>query len=97
MPYYLQVGHPGNGDTSAVLDCFFFSVAITSEDAGENVLLEIPERNPTLVGHKYLGSVATGVTVLGDDYLTQFEAPPALGCLWDGKEWVTPEAAAPEV
>ena len=96
MHSYLQVGRTGGGDTGAVVSFCFFSVPVTSEDAGENVLLEIPEHNLTLVGHKYLGSVSTGVTVLGDDYLTRFEAPPAFGCWWDGKEWVTPEAAPSE-
>ena len=94
MHSYLQVGRTGGGNTGAVVSFCFFSVPVTSEDAGENVLLEIPEHNPTLVGHKYLGSATAGVTVLGTDYLTQFEAPPAFGCLWDGKEWVSPEATA---
>jgi hypothetical protein len=96
MHYYLQLGRTGNGYTGAVMGFQASPVAITNEDAGENAILEIPDNNPTLVGNRYLGTETPGVTVLGSDYLTQFEAPPAPGCYWDGEEWVCPVADAAE-
>ncbi len=94
MHYYLQLGRPGNGYTGAVVGFQSSPVAITNEDAGENAILEIPDNNPTLVGYHYLGAEVAGVTVLGADYASQFEAPPAPDCYWDGSEWVCPAASA---
>ena len=89
MFYYLQLA-----TTGAVSGFQSSPKAITNEDAGSTAILEIPDNNPTLLGYRYLGTVVAGVTVLDSDYLTQFEAPPAPGCYWDGEEWVCPEAAA---
>lgn len=64
---------------------------ITGEDVNQNKMIEIPDNNPTLLGYRYLGDDTPEVVVLGSDYLSYFEAPPAAGCYWDGKEWVCPE------
>lgn len=96
MHYYLQLGRTGNGYSGTVLGFQASVLKITNEDAGENAILEIPDNNPTLVGNRYLGTEVAGVTVLGSDYASQFEAPPAPGCYWDGKEWVCPDVAVAE-
>lgn len=67
---------------------------ITNEDAGSTAILEIPDNNPSLLGYRYLGTVTPGVTVLDADYQSQFEAPPAPGCLWDGDKWDCPDDPA---
>lgn len=90
MHYYLQLGRVGNGYPDAVLGFQGSPSEITSADAGENAILEIPDNNPTLLGYRHLGTQVAGVTVLGSDYLTQFEAPPAPDCYWDGSEWICP-------
>ena len=92
MYYYLQLGRPGTGYTDTVVGFQASPIAITNEDAGENAILEIPDSNSTILGYRYLGTQVAGVTVLGSDYLTQFEAPPAPGCYWGGTEWVCPES-----
>lgn len=87
MPYYLQLSAPGT-----VVGFQSSPAEITNEDAGNASILNIPDNNPTVIGYRYLDTVVAGVTVLGADYLSQFEAPPAPGCFWDGAEWVCPPA-----
>lgn len=87
MHYYLQLA-----TTGAVAGFQASPAEITNEDTGSTAILEIPDNNPTIVGYRYLSTVVAGVTVLGADYQSQFEAPPAPDCYWDGSGWVCPGA-----
>lgn len=91
MYYYLSVT-----DTGSVYGYQSSPLEITDEAAGSNVFLETPEENSGLLFYRYLGTVAPGVTVLGANYLSQFEAPPSPDCYWDGSEWVCPGATVSE-
>ena len=86
MHYYLQLA-----PTASVAGFQASPLPITNEDAGSTAILEIPDNNPTVVGYRYLGTEVAGVTVLGADYLSQLEAPPAPGCYWYGEKWVCPD------
>ena len=91
--YYLNLGHP---DACIVQVLLTTSTPFVIDGTVLNAYLEIPESNASLLGYRYLGTPVSGVTVLGADYLSLFEAPPAPGCYWDGAEWVCPVDAAAE-
>jgi hypothetical protein len=94
--YYLLIGTLPLGHPGHVMGYQFSLEELTEEYVGQNCFVKIPT-GALLLGYRYLEPQVPGITVLGEDFFSKFEAPPALGCRWDGKEWVTPEAAAPEV
>jgi hypothetical protein len=91
--YYLLIGTPPYGHYEEVCGYIASLVELTAQDVMGNCFLQIP--NPSLlIGYRYLGEPVPGVTVLGEDYLSEFEAPPAPSCYWDGAEWVCFDVAA---
>ena len=88
--YYLLLTPPGKVGSGVVQALFTDEAPFRPEGPNVGPYLEIPEQTVTLIGSLYLGDVEYGITVLGSDYLSLFEAPPAPGCYWDGEQWVCP-------
>jgi hypothetical protein len=89
MNYYVIIGALPIGHPNQVIGYEASLVEFTDEFAGEQTFVKTPNSS-LLLGYRYLGPLDPGITVLGADYLTQFEAPPAPGCYWNGEEWVCP-------
>lgn len=91
MHYYLQVGTEASGPLGAVLDAWQGVDPLPTSLTDVFCFLEIPNNLPSQFrGYRYLGEVTLGIIVLGEDFETLLEAPPAPGCSWDGQEWVCP-------
>jgi hypothetical protein len=95
--YYLELGREGLGHAGEVVSILVSDFQLKTEGINVAPLLEIPGQPPFLLNHRYLGEQVSGITVLGSDYLSLFEAPPTPDHHWDGKEWVSTEVAEPQV
>jgi hypothetical protein len=95
MNYYLFLGNPGTEWGQIVTHLMITLLEFDDLTAGEQTFLKIPQPDP-IIGWRYLGPSNPGVIVLGDDFLSFFEAPPNPECHWDGEQWVCPDTSVAE-
>ncbi len=89
----MNIGLGATLPTGAVIDTWVGEEPVPEDIASTRCFLEIPSDKPFLyLGYHYLGDLVFGITVLGSDFETSLEAPPAPGCYWGGSEWVCPVA-----